>query len=448
MSETQKRSFVPMSIIGLLFFIFGFVTWLNGSLIPTLQIAFNLTPSQAYLISMAFYISYTVTALPLSVVLNHTGYKFGMVIGFLLMMLGSLIFIPALQMHSFGIFLIGLFISGSGLTILQTAACPYMVLLGKRETAAVRICVMGILNKGAGIIAPLIFTSLVFKHMPHYSEAALRQMSNAKQLITLNALSAKLVTPYLAMAILLLILAMLVLLSPLPECDLECRDTEQPETYNNPFKYPNLILGVLALFFAAGTEVVAADTIGLLGKAFNVANFSSLTAYTMSFMILGYILAITLIPRLLRQDKTLLITAILGAVITLGIVNSSGQSYSIWQAWFAWTTAPAVPNAVLLVAMLGLVNAIIWPSIWPLALKGLNRKTMTMGSAMLIMSFSGGAILPLVYAQYGSNPDNMISAYFVLIPCYLFISFYAIVGHKVSKWTSVVDSTQRSPCNL
>ncbi|WP_239480470.1 MFS transporter [Parashewanella hymeniacidonis] len=447
MPEKQKSSLVPMLIIGLLFFIFGFVTWLNGSLIPTLQIAFNLTPSQAYLISMAFYISYTVTALPLSVVLNHTGYKFGMVIGFLLMMLGSLIFIPAAQMRSFEIFLAGLFILGSGLTILQTAACPYMVLLGKRETAAVRICFMGILNKGAGIIAPIVFTSLVFTDVSQYSPSALSQMSGAQQLITLNTLSAKLVTPYLAMAIILLVLAMCVLLSPLPECDLERVNQEKPEHYDNPFKYPHLILGVMALFFAAGTEVVAADTIGLLGKAFNVTNFSSLTAYTMAFMVIGYILGISLIPRWIKQEKALLFTSLLGTVITYLIINSSGQLYTIWNTWFLWTHAPAVPNVVVLVAMLGLVNAIIWPSIWPLALKGLNRKTMTIGSAMLVMSFSGGAMLPMLYAELGSTSENMISAYLVLIPCYLFIAFYAALGHKVNQWNRVINLEQSSTCN-
>ena len=436
-----------MMIIGVLFFIFGFVTWLNGSLIPTLQIAFNLTPSEAYLISMFFYISYTVMALPLSLILNHTGYKFGMVIGFLLMMTGSLIFIPAAQMRSFGIFLIGLFISGSGLTILQTAACPYMMLLGKRETAAARICVMGILNKGAGIIAPLIFTSLILKDVSHYTQSALAQMTDAEQLITLNALSAKLVTPYLAMAIILLILAMLVQLSPLPECDLEKKFTESPKNYENPFKFPHLILGVIALFFAAGTEVIAADTIGLLGRAFNVTNFSDLTAYTMCFMVLGYIIGITSIPRWIKQENALLLTSIIGAFITIILVNASGQSFTIWNDWFAWTNAPSVPDPIILVAMLGLVNAIIWPSIWPLALKGLNMKTMTLGSAMLIMSFSGGAILPMIYAQLGNTPSSMITAYLVLIPCYLFISFYAIVGHRVEKWASIIRLKQQVKLN-
>ncbi len=446
MTEARKNSFVPMLIIGFLFFTFGFVTWLNGSLIPTLQIAFNLTPNETYLTSMAFYISYTVTALPLSVVLNHTGYKFGMVIGFLLMMVGALIFISAAQVLSFGIFLVGLFILGSGLTILQTASCPYMVMIGKWESAAVRICFMGILNKGAGIIAPIVFTSLILKDTAHYSHTSLSNMSGSQQLIALNALSAKLVTPYLAMAIILLILAMLVILSPLPECDLETQDSDKNEKYENPFKYPHLILGVIALFFAGGTEVIAADTIGLLGKAFNVSNFSSLTSYTMSFMVLGYMVAITAIPRWISQEKALFFTSILGAIITLAIVNASGQSYSIWNRYFLWTQAPAVPNVVVLVAMLGFANAIIWPAIWPMSLKGLSRKTMTTGSAMLIMSFSGGAVLPMIYGHLGSTPTNMVNAYWIIVPCYLFITFYAALGHKIAKWTSVISFSQRSSC--
>ncbi len=435
MVYTQKNSLAPMLIIGFLFFIFGFVTWLNGSLIPFLQIAFNLKPVQAYLISMCFYISYTVMAIPLSLILNHTGYKFGIAVGLLLMMLGSLIFIPAAQMRSYPVFLVGLFVLGSGLTIQQTASTPYVVLIGSIETAAVRISIMGIINKTAGVIAPIVFTALVLGHMPNYSRDALSHMTDAQRLIALNSLSAKLVTPYLIMAIILLILAMLLILSPLPEPDEDVTDELKPPKKNeNPFDYPHLILGVIALFFAVGTEVISGDTIGVLGKELNVKNFSSLTSYTMSFMVLGYVIGVILIPRWISQEKSLFFSALLGTIISVFVVHSSGHSHSIWNHFFSWTAAPAVPNVIILVALFGLANAVMWPAIWPMALRGLSRKTMNIGSAMLTMSIAGGALMPVVYAQFGDKPEQMIFAYWVMIPCYLFILFYAAYGHKITRW--------------
>ena len=153
-TRTNHRStLIPMLIVSGLFFMFGFVTWLNGSLIPFLQIACELNHMEAYLVTMAFYIAFIVMALPMSVILRRVGFKNGMMLGLFVMVVGALIFIPAALLRMYSIFLIALFVLGTGLTILQTAANPYIVLIGPPETAAVRISIMGVLNKGAGVVA-------------------------------------------------------------------------------------------------------------------------------------------------------------------------------------------------------------------------------------------------------------------------------------------------------
>ena len=174
------NSMTGMLIIGGLFFVFGFVTWLNGALIPFLTIACELGRTQAYFVTLAFYIAYTVMALPVSLVLKRTGYKNGLALGLAVMAAGALIFLPAALLRTYGVFLAGLFVLGTGLAILQTAANPYIVLMGPARTAAVRISIMGLLNKGAGIIAPVAFTALVLADVSRFTEARLMSLPPAR----------------------------------------------------------------------------------------------------------------------------------------------------------------------------------------------------------------------------------------------------------------------------
>ncbi|WP_439136463.1 sugar MFS transporter [Pseudomaricurvus sp.] len=430
-TERQTSSVMPMFIVGTLFFIFGFVTWLNGSLIPFLQIACELTHMEAYLVTMAFYISYTVMALPMSVILRRTGYRKGMMLGLLIMALGSLIFIPAAEARMFSVFLVALFVLGTGLTILQTASNPYIVHIGPHETAAVRISIMGLMNKGAGIVAPLVFTAFILSDMSQFTEAHLATLDPAHKLAELEALSSRLVMPYMIMAGMLLVLAALVHFSPLPEIETEKNEAEG-ET-SSIRQHPNLILGVIALFFYVGVEVIAGDTIGLFGKEMGVTNFGQLTSYTMAFMVSAYIVGMFVIPRWIKQETALVISAVLGLILSVMVMVGSGESYAVWNAMFAWTGVPAIPNVVLFVALLGFANALVWPAIWPMALAGLGSLTST-GSALLIMAISGGAIFPFLYGAIADVSGNSQSAYWIMIPCYLFILFYALKGHKLKSW--------------
>ena len=436
-TQMQESGFVPMFIIGALFFLFGFVTWLNGSLIPFLQIACELNHLQAYLVTLAFYISYTVMALPVSYILQHTGYKNGMALGLFVMVVGTLIFIPAAQLREYGIFLFALFVLGAGLTMLQTASNPYIVVIGPHETAAVRISIMGVLNKTAGIIAPLVFTALVLTDISQFSEARLASLDVIQRADELSELSSRLIKPYMLMAGLLMILGVFLKFSPLPEPEYG-EDAAHSYESGSVLQHPQLILGAVTLFFYMGAEVIAGDTIGLFGKDMGVANFGQLTSYTMAFMVTGYLFGILIIPRWATQETALAISAALGIVLTLLILSADATSSSIWNLAFAWTGVPEIPDIVLYVALFGLANALVWPAVWPLALRDLNSKHTSIGSALLIMGIAGGAILPLFYGALAESGPGSQGAYRIMLPCYAFILFYALKGHKFRNWRQLV----------
>lgn len=431
-----RSSILPMTIIGLLFFIFGFVTWLNGALIPFLQTICELSAFQAMLVASAFYIAYTVMALPMAAIIERTGYKTGMALGLALVAVGALIFIPAAYSRMFGIFLLAQFVVGSGLTILQTASNPYVVRVGSPETAAVRICVMGLLNKGAGIVAPLVFAALVMSGISGISEAELSALGVTAKDAKLDELAGQLVSPYIGMAVLGFVLAVAMMFAPLPDIEDEEVEGQEDMAVNLPalLKFPQLILGSIALFFYVGVEVIAGDAIGLLGKqaGLDTAVASVLTSYTMVFMVLGYIWGTIAIPRFISQQTALLISAVLGILFTIAVMTGSMESTVMSSATLALFGLPEIPNAVYFVALLGFANAMCWPAIWPLALEGLGKFT-SKGAALLIMGISGGAVLPPLYGHFADTGDGQL-AYVISIPAYLFILFYALKGHKMRSW--------------
>lgn len=415
--ESKKTYILSISIIGLFFFIFGFVTWLNGILIPYLQIACELTNFQALFVAFAFYISYTVMALPSSWILKKTGFKKGMMVGLLVMALGTAMFIPAAQTRIYSLFLLGLFILGTGLALLQTASNPYVTIIGPRESAAKRISIMGICNKVAGALAPIILAYFILNDGDAFV-ASLENMDIAAKAVALDGLAARVIMPYLIMTIVLILLGIGILFAPLPEIDEEQEDeiSGDEKAKSNIFQFPSLILGVLALFFYVGAEVIAGDTIIRYGISIGIpiGTASTFTSLTLISMVLGYILGIILIPKYLNQEKALAISAILGIVFS-----------------FIAVLAPPMIS-VTFVALLGFANAIVWPAIWPLALHGLGRFIKT-GSALLIMAIAGGAILPLVWGKIADDYSSQL-AYLIMIPLYLFIYFYAVRWHKMTSW--------------
>ncbi|MBN2816400.1 MAG: glucose/galactose MFS transporter [Campylobacterales bacterium] len=409
-----------MFIIGTLFFIFGFVTWLNGSLIPFLKIICDLNEFEALFVTFAFYIAYTVMAFPMAYVLEKTGYKRGMSLGLGVMSIGSLIFIPAAFSGMYILFLIALFTLGTGLTILQTASNPYIVLIGPIESAAKRISIMGLINKSAGVLAPLVFTFLVLSDMPSGEEL----MSIDK-----TGLAQQLVIPYMIMACTLLILALFILFSKLQELSF----SEDSCDDGSVFAFPKVVLGAVALFFYVGIEVIAGDTIGLYAQSIGAENATAMTAYTMFFMVMGYIVGVVAIPKYLSQQKALVISAYIGMLFLIWAAFSSQTSNAYSEFLWGWSGIATVADSVMFVALLGFANALVWPAIWPLALEGLGKYT-AKASALLIIAIAGGALLPLVFAQVAKYVESMQLAYLSGIVCYLFILMYALSWHKKKSW--------------
>lgn len=416
----MKNSVIPTVIIGILFFIFGFVTWLNGSLIPFLKLLCDLNDFQALFVTFAFYIAYTVMAWPMSYILERSGYKNGMMIGLGVMAFGALLFIPAAQTANFLFFLVALFTLGTGLTILQSASNPYIVHMGDINSAAMRISIMGLINKSAGVLAPIVFAVFVFGDAPLEQTLS----SDAK-----DFLASKLTTPYITMASILTALIALVKFSPLPEIELEDNESSK----GSIFAYPQVVLGAIALFFYVGIEVIAGDTIGLYGQSIGVADFATLTSYTMVFMVFGYLAGVLFIPRYISQERALLLSAIFGSLFLVGAATASTTSESISQALWGFTTIATLPNSVTFVALLGFANALVWPTIWPLALDGLGSLS-AKASALLIMSIAGGAILPLAFGKIAQLTQNMQSTYLIGLLCYGFIFAYALWWHKKKSW--------------
>ncbi len=434
---SRKDYIFSITIIGLFFFIFGFVTWLNGILIPFLRTACELNDFQAYFVTFAFYISYFVMALPSSALLKKTGFKNGMSIGLWIMAVGALIFIPAAMTRTFSLFLTGLFVGGTGLALLQTASNPYITIIGPPESAAKRISIMGIANKFAGVIAPIILASIILKDS-HILEEKLAQAANAATRASLlDEMAQRVIMPYIVMAIILVLLGLLLKFAHLPEVDTGAED-ESVGVANvkktGIWQFPHLILGVIALFFYVGVEVIAGDTIIRYGQSLSIPMDSAkyYTSLTMLGMIIGYIMGIILIPKYIKQHNALKLCTILGVVFALGAVLTPAGVVCTMPFIDLVTLKPLqlmLPLTVLFVALMGLANALVWPAVWPLALNGLGKFTKT-ASAMLIMAIAGGALLPLLYGKLAVVFSTQ-SAYWMCIPCYLVIMYYAFLGHKI-----------------
>jgi glucose/galactose transporter len=416
----QKTSLGPIIIIGILFFILGFITWLNGLLIPYLKTACELTNFQALFVAFAFYISYTVMALPSSWVIEKLGFKNGLSVALWVMAVGALVFIPAAYTREFSFFLVGLFILGTGMAILQTAVNPYITILGPIESAAKRISIMGIANKVAGAMAPLVLAYFVIHPGDDEMIKNLVNMLPADKELFLDTLAHRVINPYIVMAVTLVLVGIGIKYSTLPEIDSEDDNDEnghaKHEDKGSVFAYPYLVLGVITLFFYVGAEVIAGDTIIRYGQSLDIpmSTAKNFTSYTMISMLLGYVAGIVLIPKYITQHTALMGSAILGLVFTLAAIFTSGFT------------------SVFFIAILGLANALVWPAVWPLAIEGLGKHIKT-ASALLVMAISGGAVLPLVWGKLSDIFDSQ-TAYYVLIPSYLFILFFATIGYKIKDW--------------
>ena len=428
----QKQYFISLTILAGMFFIFGFVSWVNSILIPYFRIACELTHFESYFVAFAFYIAYFVMAIPSGILLKKVGFKRGIMYGFMLTALGAFLFVPAALVRQFEIFLIGLFSIGTGLAILQTAANPYVTIIGPIESAARRISIMGICNKFAGIISPLIFAALILK--ADDSELFSLIESGTLDAITksamLDELIQRVIVPYAILGGLLVLAGIGIRYSILPEINtVEQNATDEKENVHNSkksiFDFPYLILVSLAIFFHVGTQVIAIDTIINYANSLGIDLLEAkvFPSYTLACTMIGYILGILIIPKYVSQTKALIICTVLGLLLSFGVVFAD----------FNVTLFGHQANiSIFLLCALGFPNALIYAGIWPLSIHGLGKFTKT-GSSLLIMGLCGNAILPLIYGYFAEVYDLRIG-YWILIPCFLYLIFFATKGHKINSW--------------
>lgn len=427
--QTNKNAIV---IIGILFFVFGFVTWLNGPLITYVKLAFGLdTDSKAFMVTMAFYMAYFFLALPSSWILEKTGMKKGMGLGLLVMAVGTFIFGQFATHRNYPMSLLGLFVIGSGLSLLQTASNPYISIIGPIETAAKRISVVGICNKLAGIISPIVLSAFVLKGIGSLESKVDAAASAVAKDAILNEFAAKVYTPYLIMSLLLIALAFWILKSSLPEVKASEMNKQKEIAYGEAQKssllnFPHLWLGAFCIFVYVGVEVMAGDAIGTYGKGFHIPTDQTkyFTSYTLAAMLLGYVIGLVSIPKYLTQESALKYSAGLGILFTLTAFLTHGYL------------------SVAFVAALGLANALMWPAIFPMAIKGLGKFT-EKGSAILIMGIAGGAIIPKIFAALKDSFDFQLVFCLLMIPCYLYILFYATKGHKAGNAANKIQLNER-----
>jgi glucose/galactose transporter len=357
--------------------------------------------------------------------IKKVGYKNGMALGMAVMMLAGLLFIPAAKSQMFPLFLLAQLVMGAGQTLLQTAVNPYVVRLGDEGSAAARISIMGILNKGAGVISPMVFTALILSNFTGNVGQELSQ-------VQIDYMADSLIFPYLGMALFIGLLSFAVKKSPLPELANQEEETSSSiSEIKETLSHPNLAFGVIAIFVYVAVEVIAGDTIGTFALSLGVESYSVMTSYTMVCMVVGYILGIAFIPRFISQQKALSISAGLGVLLTLCILFVDTQSSIVSSIFLVPFGGTQLPDVLLMIAFLGLANAIVWPAVFPLALSGMGKLTST-GSALLVMGIAGGAFGPMIWGLI-SGMSSFQMGYAVMLPCYLFILFYAVKGHKMKK---------------
>lgn len=421
----QHNIWLPMTLAGAMFFILGCITWLNGAITPYLQQMLELTPLQASFIISSFYIAVTIAGIPSAMLIKRVGYKNGMAIGCVIMAASALLYIPAAKLQLIEVFLFAQLLIGVGQTVLQTAVNPYVVKMGSEDSAAVRVCVMGLLNKFAGVVIPIAFAAVVVSGLVAEGE----QLTQVQK----GEMATSLILPYTAISGLIFLFALIAKFTPVPDLVFEEEGGSGLAEVKEVLSHPHLTLGVIGIALYVAVEVIAADTIGSYALAIGVADYSMMTSYTMACMLIGYAIGIVLIPRYMSQQSALVMSALAGIVTVFAVVLGSNSSFVISNMLLVPLGGPELPDPLLCIALLGFANAMVWPAIWPLALSGLGRLTGT-ASGLLIMGIAGGALGPLLIGLGNMSGLGAQGAYSLMLPSYLFILFYALKGHKMRSW--------------
>ena len=431
----QKRQyFFSLATLGVLFFVFGLVSWVNSILVPYFKVACELKSEvQGYLAPFAFYIAYLFVTIPASALLGRTGFKKGVEYGLWILGLGALLFVPAAITRTYNPFLIGLFTMGTGMAILQTAANPFVTIIGPIESAARRISIMGICNKLAGILAPLVFAAAVIRPS---DKAVMDQvqagiLTGAAKDAALDQMVRGVIPPYLTLALFLFLFGIFFYKSSIhdvnPNLKNKAADTDVPER-KGIWEYPYLVLGALALFCHLGAQAISVNTIMgyAQGMGLDMLQAKVFPSYTLGCIMAGYLVGVVLIPKYLSQQKALFACTVAGLVLSLLVVLCSGPVHFLGMD---------TDRSIWFLVLLGIPNSLIYAGIWPLAIRNLGKYT-SLGSSILVMGLCANALLPLLYAWLADVSGSLRIGYWLLVPCFLYMVFYAVKGYKIENWTS------------
>lgn len=415
MEKNKNTLVIPLIIVGILFFVIGFGVGISGFLTPFLKDALHLTVTQSYLVTAAIFSAFVVFGSPAGWVVKKIGFKLSIVFSLLIMALGMVLFVPSANTGSFPVFLAALFVGGIGNTLLQAAVNPYVTIVGPHESAAMRMCLMGIMNKLAWWMGPVFLGLFLDLKNVQLSQVSL---------------------PFYIVTAILVMLAVFIKFSPLPEVKAKGEDEDAVATNSDSyatgktsiFQMPHLLLGALALFFYVGVETLPmASIIGFAKSVFgeNMANPEGYAKYVPIGMFVGYVFGVLTIPRILSQTKALQLFTLIGLVASLCVILLPGEM------------------AIFGLIAIGFANSIMWGAIWPLAIVDLGKFTKT-GSSLLVMGIVGGAVLPLIFgflldllktADISTVADYQ-HAYWIFIPAYLFIFYFSTVGYKIRRISS------------
>lgn len=408
-AKSGKTLVVPLVIVGVLFFVMGFGVGISGFLTPFLQNAFNLSVSQSYLVTAAIFSAFVVFGAPAGWVIKKFGYRMGMLFAFFIMAAGMLLFVPSAKMSSFPIFLLALFVGGIGNTLLQAAVNPYVTIIGPKESAAMRMCLMGIMNKAAWWLSSLFLGLFLNLNNVQLSDIIL---------------------PFYIVTAILVGLGVFMYFAPLPEVKAEGEDESEAgnevssyaSSKTSILQFPHLLMGVAALFLYVGIETLPmVSIIGYAKSVFgDVAGLESFSKYVTIGLVIGYIFGVLMIPKIISQTTALKAFAIIGIVASGLLIYLPGE------------------YGVYCMAFLGFANSLMWPAIWPLAIADLGKFTKT-GSSLLVMGIVGGAVVPFIFGMLVDDfkvnevvtAASYQSAFWIFIPAYLFILYFGVKGHKL-----------------
>lgn len=414
----KKQYYSSLAMLGCLFFVFGLVSWVNSILVPYFKVACDLQSEvQGYLAQFAFYIAYLVMTIPASALLGRTGYKKGALIGLWILAAGALLFIPAALSRVYNLFLLALFTMGTALAILQTVANPFVTIIGPIESAARRISIVGICNKFAGILAPLVFSAVVIA--PQKAKMAAIQsgeLVGAARDAALADLLKGVIAPYAVLGVLLFLFGIIFYKSSIQDINPSRSGGGDAEGRKSILSYPYLVLGVLALFCHLGTQALSVNTIIGLADSSGFTNTAVFPSMTLACTLLGYLLGVILIPKYISQQNMLkVVTSIILVLSVLVMLLPARQ-------------------AVWCLVLMGIPNSVVYAGIWPLAIHDLGKWT-NLGSAIMVMALCGSAIFPLIYAGIADASASLHTAYWILIPAAAYMIFYAFAGYRINNWS-------------